>query len=320
MTGFEPEGVYPAVPTAINEDGSINFEAQQNHIDYLEEGGVHGIVPAGCTGHAATLGDQSDKEFYSEHVRYVSEVTDMTDLEVIAGDGMNSTQQTIDLATAIEDEADIDAHLMITPYQNCPPQDRIVDHYRQVTDEVEEDIIAYNVPGRTGRNIEPRTLEYIADIPGVVGIKEASNNPDQIRDMGDRVFSHEEFYLGSGDDGRNDLVFGEGGSFAISVSANVHPEGVVEIWEEAYQNGNIQAAEQLNRELQPLHEAMFQHGEKNPMSVQYGVNELGFDFGTPRDPLAREPLEGYEETHGEVFTNQTEIEHVLDHFNLAEAN
>jgi len=320
MTGFEPEGVYPALPTAINEDGSINYEAQRNHIEYLEDGGVHGIVPAGCTGHAATLGYQSDEELYSEHVRYVAEVANMTDLPVIAGDGMNSTQQTIDLATAIEEEANIDAHLMISPYQNCPPQDQILDHYKQIADAVEEDIIAYNVPGRTGRNIEPRTLEYIADISGVIGIKEASNNPDQIRDMGERVFGHEEFYLGSGDDGRNDLVFEEDGSFAISVSANVHPEAMVGVWEEGYQNGDSQTAKRLNRELQPLHESMFQHGEKNPISVQYAVNELGFDFGTPRDPIGREPLEGYEETHGEVFTNQTEIEHVLDHFNLAEVD
>ena len=316
--GFEPEGIFPALPTAINEDGSINYEAQQNHIEYLEEGGVHGIVPAGCTGHAATLGDQSDEELYSEHVRYVTEVADMTDLPVIAGDGMNSTQQTIDLATAVEEEADIDAHLMISPYQNCPPQDLLVNHYREVAEAVEKDVIAYNVPGRTGKNIEPRTLEYIADIRGVIGMKEASNDPDQINDMGERVFGHEEFYLGSGDDARNDQVFDEGGSFAISVSANVHPEAVVEVWEEGYQNENIETAEQLNRELQPLNEAMFQHGEKNPISVQYAINQLGYDFGTPRDPIGREPLEGYEETHGEVFTNQTEIENVLDHFGLVE--
>lgn len=316
MTQFEPRGVYSAIPTAIDEDGSINFEAQQNHIEYVEQGGVQGIVPAGCTGHAATLGDQSDDEFFNEHARFVSEVADMTDLEVIAGDGMNSTQQTIDLATAVEDEADIDAHLVITPYQNCPPQDRIVDHYRQIAEAVDEDIVAYNVPGRTGRNVEPRTLEYIADIPGVVGLKEASNDPEQITDMGERVFGHEEFYLGSGDDARNDQVFDEGGSFAISVSANVHPEGVVEVWEEGYENNNTERARELNRELEPLHSAMFQYGEKNPMSVQHALNELGYDFGTPRDPLGRDPLEGYDETHGEIFTNQSEIEHVLDHYGL----
>lgn len=318
MSGFEPRGIYPAIPTAINDDGSLNLEAQQNHVDYLEEGGVHGIVPAGCTGHAATLGDLSNQELYNEHVRYVSEVADMTDLPVIAGDGMNSTQQTIDLAQAVEDQADIDAHLMISPYQNCPPQDLIVEHYSQVAEELDEDIIAYNVPGRTGRNIEPRTVERLAEIPGVIGIKEASNDPEQIREMGARLSGYDKFHLGSGDDGRNDLVFGEGGDFAISVSANVHPEGVLSVWEEGYENSNPEAAEQINQELQPLHNAMFQYGEKNPISVQYAVNQLGFDFGTPRDPLGREPLEGYEETHGEVFTNQTEIEHVLDHFGLLE--
>jgi 4-hydroxy-tetrahydrodipicolinate synthase len=118
---FTPEGVFPALPTPINEDGSINFEAAENHLEFLEENGVHGVVPAGCTGHAATLGDQgSDNLEYDEHVEFVSRIAEVTDLPVIAGDGMNSTQQTLELASSIENEADIDAYLMLSLYQNCP--------------------------------------------------------------------------------------------------------------------------------------------------------------------------------------------------------
>ena len=309
---FDPAGIYPALPTAISEDGSINYGAQQNHVDYLEDAGVHGIVPAGCTGHAATLGDMEGENLYDEHVEFVSKVAEMTDLDVVAGDGMNSTQQTINLAKRIEEEADIDAHLMISPYQNCPPQDLIVGHYEEIADKVEEPIIAYNVPGRTGRNIEPETVEQLAGIDGVIGLKEASNDPDQIREIGRRLDEEgfDDFYLGSGDDPRNPLVYESGGTFSISVSGNVAPEESVEAWRQGVVNQNYDAARQLNEELQPLHDAMFQEGEKNPISVQYALNQLGFEFGTPRMPLDREPRQD------EEYQNQEEIEEVMEELDL----
>lgn len=322
MTEFEPRGVYPALPTPIAEDGSINYEASENHIEYLAENGVDGVVPAGCTGHAATLGDQGE-DLYGEHVEYVSRVAEMArehGLDVIAGDGLNSTQQTIDLATEVEEAADIDAHLMISPYQNCPPQDLIVSHYEDIAEEVDAPIVAYNVPGRTGRNIEADTVMDLAETPGVTAIKEASNDPQQIAEIGERLDEegHEDFYLLSGDDPRNDLVYRVGGSGTISVSGNVAPAETVEVWEEGVENENYDVAEELNQELMPLHDAMFQEGEKNPISVQYALNELGFEFGTPRAPLDREPLEG-EEVHGTEYHNQSEIDEVLEDLGLVEA-
>ncbi len=306
---FTPEGVFPALPTPIREDGEINYEAAQNHIEYLEENGVHGIVPAGCTGHAATLGDQGGENLeYDEHVEFVSRLAEMTNLPVIAGDGMNSTQQTLELASRIEEEANIDAHLMISPYQNCPPQDLIIEHYRKLADELEKPIIAYNVPGRTGRNIDAKTTLELARIDGVIGIKEASLDYEQIHEIGMRLEEEdiEDFFLGSGDDAANHYVFQQGGSFAISVSSNVHPEASVEVWRQGYENDDYQRAFELNRELRPLHDAMFQEGEKNPISVQYAVNLLGFDYGTPRAPLNRRPRED------EEYENRTEIRNVLE--------
>jgi 4-hydroxy-tetrahydrodipicolinate synthase len=309
MNDFVPEGIFPALPTPISDDGSINYEAAENHIDFLEENGVHGIVPAGCTGHAATLGDQGSENLeYDEHVEFVSRLAEMTDLPVIAGDGMNSTQQTLELASRIEEEADIDAHLMISPYQNCPPQDLIVEHYRTLAENLEKPIIAYNVPGRTGRNIEADTTVELARIDGVIGIKEASLDYQQIHEIGRRLAEErlDDFYLGSGDDAANHFVFEQGGSFGISVSANVHPEAVVDVWRLGYEEGDAQAAFERNRELEDLHDAMFQAGEKNPISVQYAVNLLGFDFGTPRAPLNRKPRQD------EEFQNRDELENVLD--------
>jgi 4-hydroxy-tetrahydrodipicolinate synthase len=310
---FTPEGVFPALPTPIAEDGSINYDAAREHIEYLEENSVHGVVPAGCTGHAATLGDQGGENLeYDEHVEFVSRIAEMTDLPVIAGDGMNSTQQTLELARRIEEEADIDAHLMISPYQNCPPQDLIIEHYRTLADELEKPIIAYNVPGRTGRNIDAETTLELARINGIIGIKEASLDYEQIHEIGMRLEEEniKEFLLGSGDDAANHFVFQQGGSFAISVSANVHPEASVEVWREGYDEEDYQRAFELNRELSPLHDAMFQEGEKNPISVQYAVNLLGFDFGTPRAPLNRRPRED------EEYGNRSEIRNVLENQGL----
>ncbi len=310
---FTPEGVFPALPTPIDEDGEINYAAAREHIEYLEDNGVHGIVPAGCTGHAATLGDRrGDNLEYDEHVEFVSRLADMTDLPVIAGDGMNSTQQTLEMASRIEEEADIDAHLMISPYQNCPPQDLIIEHYRKLVEELQKPIIAYNVPGRTGRNIEAETTVELAKLDGIVGIKEASLNHEQIHNLGMRLQQEdpENFRLGSGDDAANHFVFQHGGSFAISVSANVYPDGVVEVWKLGYQQDDAQAAFERNHELSDLHSSMFQPGEKNPISVQYAVNLLGFDFGTPRMPLDRRPREDKE------YQNRSEIRNVLENHNL----
>ncbi len=328
MTDFEPVGVFPALPTPMNEDDSINYDATVEHLGYLEEGDVDGYVPSGCTGHAATLGDQGEG-MYDEHVEYVRKVAEAADLPVIAGDGINSTHQTIDLATRIEDETDADAHLMISPYQNGPPQDRIVEHYRQIAENTELPIIAYNVPGRTGRNILPETVLEIAGIPGVIGIKEASNDPDQIRRLGSLLQEegYEDFHLGSGDDPRNPLIYDEGGSFTISVTGNILPEETKRVWEHGYEGDTEEdqvRAETLNNLLMPAHNAMFQTGEKNPISVQYALDQMeavGADFGTPRAPLDRAPLEGEDVVTAdgrETVHNQTEIETVLDHFGLLE--
>jgi 4-hydroxy-tetrahydrodipicolinate synthase len=309
---FEPVGVFPALPTPMDQNNEINYDALEQHLEYLSDNGIDGVVPAGCTGHAATLP-------HDEHVEYVSNVSDLVDdfgMDVIAGSGTNSTLETIDLAGRIEEEADIDAHLMISPYQVKPANRGNLQHYERVADEVEEPIIAYNVPSRTGKNLGPETQERISEISGVIGVKEASNMEDQIRELGERFSDRDDFHLLSGDDPKNDLVYDVGGSGAISVSANVEPEASINVWEEGVLNGNNNYASQLNEELQPIHEAMFPDGEVNPVSVHYALNQMGFDYGTPRPPNDYQPLEGEKDIHGPIRYNQTMIEQALEEFNL----
>ena len=312
---FEPEGVFPALPTPMDDEDQINYNASREHLKYLADNGVQGVVPAGCTGHAATLPQK-------EHVEYVSRVADMArelGLDVIAGSGTNSTYETIDLAQSIEEEADIDAHLQISPYQNKPAQRGNIQHYQHTSEALDEPIIAYNVPSRTGRNLIPETQERISEIPGVIGMKEASNMPSQIRELGNRFSERDDFYLLSGDDPNNNLVYEVGGSGAISVTGNIAPEESLKVWEGGFQNQNYDQAEQLNQELAPLHNAMFQNGEVNPLGVHYALNQMGLNFGTPRPPNDYTPLEGEEDLEtGEIRHNQTEIERALDEFGLLE--
>lgn len=311
MNNFEPEGIFPAIPTAISEDGSINYEAQKEHIDYLEENNVQGLVPAGCTGHAAALGDQGE-DMYGEHVEFISEVADYTDLPVLAGTGMNTPQQAIELGQRVENQANIDAHMMISGYVNCPPPDQIVEHYREVAENVEEDIIAYNVPGRTGTNIDVDAATQLAEIDGLIGLKEASEDPGQVYNIARELESqgHSDFALFSGLDALNHFFYDVGGHGAISVSANLAPQKSVNVWEEGFVNKNTQESYEMNQDLQGLHSAMFQEGEKNPISVQYGMNLMGFDFGNPRPPLDRPPRQD------EEFQNRAEIEEVMSDLDI----
>ncbi len=305
------EGIYPAIPTPINEDNSINYEALENHLDYLEQSGVHGIVPAGCTGHAAALGDGSE-DLYNEHVEYISQTAEYTDLPVLAGTGMNTPRQTIELAQQVEENADIDAHMMIAGYVNCPAASDLVNHYRSVVEEVEKPIIAYNVPGRTGTDIGVKGAVELAETEGIVGLKEASEDPGQVYEIARELerTDNEDFDLISGVDSLNHFFYDAGGSGAISVSANIAPEESVEVWESGYIEDNRQECYELNRELEPLHDAMFQKDDKNPIGVQYAMNLLGFDYGTPRPPLNRAPKQD------EQHQNRERIEEVLEQLEL----
>ena len=305
------EGIYPAIPTPINNDNSINYESLENHLDYLEKNGVHGVVPAGCTGHAASLGDHGEG-LYEEHVDFISRTVEYTGLPVLAGTGMNTPRQAIELAQKVEENADIDAHMMISGYVNCPPQDQLVEHYRTVASEVEKPIIAYTVPGRTGTDIGVEGAVELAEIEGITGLKEASEDPGQVYEINRELerTGNEDFDIMSGVDALNHFFYDAGGTGAISVSANLAPEESVEVWEAGYLEEDRQESYERNRELQDLHNAMFQEGEKNPIGVQYAMNLIGFDYGTPRPPLDRAPRQDSQ------YNNQDEIEQALEDLDL----
>ena len=286
MTDAEPfAGVYPAMTTPFHEDGSIDHESLREEARRLVDGGVAGLVPAGSTGEAATL-------THDEHVEVVETVIDAVDddLQIVAGAGSNSTREAVSLSERAE-AAGADAVLHISPYYNKPEPAGMYDHFRQIADAVDIDVIVYNVPSRTGRNIDVETAEALAEIENVTGYKAASGDMGRISEVIERT-REEEFAVLSGDDGMTWPVVATGGTGVISVSANVFPEPHVEMVDAALE-GDVDRARDLHHDLAPLFRAMFV--ETNPIPVKEAVHLVYGDSPHLRPPLSRIGEENREE-------------------------
>lgn len=292
MSAFELEGIFPANPTprydgdALNH-GAINYDALEEHVRYLEDAGVHGITAAGCTGMASSMS-------HDEHVEYVRRIADMTDLPVIAGTGTNDTPESYRIASAVEEEADIAAHLMISPYKVKPEPDGVEHHYEELADALERPIILYDVPSRTGRQLDVDSVVRLAAHPNIIGLKDATGDEDYVQCI-DRDLERNDidgFSIVSGDDPNSHYIYElENGTGTISVTANIYPEAVMEVWEAGVVNEDYVVAERMNNELQELHKSMFL--ETNPGPVHAALDMMGFDYGVVPSPLS--PLR--EENH-----------------------
>jgi 4-hydroxy-tetrahydrodipicolinate synthase len=277
MTLSEFRGVYPAMTTPFHEDGSIDFETLRADARRLVDGGVDGLVPVGSTGESATLS-------HDEHIEVVEAVVDAVgdDVPVIAGSGSNNTAEALSLSRRSA-EAGADALLLISPYYNKPEPAGMYDHYRTIADEVDLPQIVYNVPGRTGRNIEVDTTVELASHPNVLGYKAASGDLNQVSEVVERT-RDEEFYVLAGDDGLILPTLSVGGTGTISVVANVEPERTVDLVHSAL-DGDYDAARERHHELGPLMRALF--WETNPVPVNEAMAIRGYGPGHVRLPLTR---------------------------------
>lgn len=274
-------GCFPALVTPMKEDGNrlnheINFESFQKLIDYVIKGGVTGIVPSGCTGHAASL-------TVEEQVRLVGFAREHTaeKIPVIAGDGSNCTREAIALAKKIENVG-VKTHLQISPYQNKPTQEGLFQHYAAIAQAISGEIIIYNVPGRTGRNIEPETVKRLAkEFSNIIGVKEASGNIEQIKKIIELTKDFE-FDVISGDDALTLEIIKAGGTGCISVAANITPKKTSNYIELALQ-GEFEKASTIDSNLKPLFEILFI--ETNPGPCHYALRKMGISAGVPRLPL-----------------------------------
>jgi 4-hydroxy-tetrahydrodipicolinate synthase len=276
MTDIDLTGVFPAMTTPFHPDGSIDHETLREDARRLETAGVDGLVPVGSTGESATLS-------HDEHVDVVDTVVDaVDDVPVVAGSGSNNTREALELSRRSA-EAGADALLLISPYYNKPEPAGMLDHYRTIADAVDVPQIVYNVPSRTGRDIDVDTTVSLAAHENIRGYKAASGDLNQVSEIIERT-RDEDFAVLSGDDGLTLPVLAVGGTGTISVVANVEPERTVDLVHSALDDDFAHARE-VHHRLGPLMRQLFV--ETNPIPVKEAMEIRGYGPARMRPPLSR---------------------------------
>ena len=282
------EGTYVAMATPFTKDKEIDEEGFRQNINYLIDQGVSGLVGAGTTGESATLN-------HDEHQQIIDILVNEVDgrVETIAGTGSNATSEAVSLTQHAYD-AGVDAALIITPYYNKPQQHALIEHYRVIADAVDIPIIAYNVPSRTGLNMDVETIVELAKIDGIDAVKEASGSVDKVSDIY-RALTHEgledDFNILSGEDSLTLPIMAVGGTGVISASANVDARRMV-LMVDSILNDDYTRAMELHYEMVELIRALFI--ETNPVPVKTAMNLMGLPSGPLRLPLVEMKEENLE--------------------------
>lgn len=256
-------------------NGKIDEEGLRELVEFQIENGTDGIVPCGTTGEASTLD-------YEEHDRVIEIVVQQTKkrVPVIAGTGSNSTAEAIEI-TEHAKRAGADGALLVTPYYNKPTQEGLYRHYKTIAEEVALPQVLYNVPGRTGVNMLPSTVARLAEIPNIVGIKEATGSLQQASEIlslcGDKID------VLSGDDFVTFPLMACGGVGVISVTANIMPKEIASMID-AFTSGDLEKARQCHLRLLKINNAMFI--ETNPAPVKTALALMGKCDDEMRLPLA----------------------------------
>jgi len=270
------EGVLPAIITPFkrNPSMSLDISGLERNIGFLMSRGIHGIVPCGSTGESATL-------TFEEHEKVIQVTVDKINgkIPVLAGTGSNNTVEAVRLTKAAKDIG-ADGVLVISPYVNKPNRSGLIKHFEKLAD-LDIPVVIYNIPGRTGQNLEPDLIAELAQHPNIVGVKEASGNIGQISRIIEET-QDEDFSILSGDDNITLPILALGGSGVISVAANVDPVRMVAMYE-AMKEGDYQKALVLHYAMSPLFRSMFI--ETNPIPVKKASELAGLAGGPVRLPL-----------------------------------
>ena len=268
------QGSMVALVTPMLENNELDWSSLHKLVDWHLEQGTDAIVAVGTTGESATLS-------VDEHLSVIKKVVDQVNgrIPVIAGTGANSTSEAVELTQAAKD-AGVDACLIVTPYYNKPTQEGLFQHHSHIAKSVAVPQLLYNVPGRTGLDMLPETVQRLSEVEHIVGIKEATGDIERARWLVENT--NDEFLILSGDDDTAvDLILA-GGKGNISVTANVAPAQIAEMCALALA-GKADEARALNQQLQVVHNAMFV--ESNPIPVKWAVAEMGLMQGGIRLPL-----------------------------------
>ena len=278
MGGWNVKGCLIPLVTPFDEKGRVDEPALRNLVNYLiEEQAADALVPCGTTGESPTLS-------HSEHMTVIEVVYEETAgrVPVIAGTGSNSTEEAVEMTVAAE-KLGVDASLQVCPYYNRPSQQGIYEHFKTIAASTSLPLILYNIPFRTGRNIEVETIVRLAEIDSIVGVKEASGDILQVSAIieGTRN-SGREFYVYSGEDPVTFLVLCLGGQGCIAAVGHVVGADFSRmcrlVWE-----GKLEEARELNFRLLPMIRALF--CEPNPTAIKQALNWMGVPVGGLRLPL-----------------------------------
>ncbi|TLD84457.1 4-hydroxy-tetrahydrodipicolinate synthase [Helicobacter sp. MIT 11-5569] len=252
------EGAMTALVTPFK-NGVLDLENYESLIKRQIKHDIDAIIPVGTTGESATLSHKEHKEC----IEVAVSVCKNSNVKVLAGAGSNSTQEAIELAKFAQD-CGADAILCVTPYYNKPTQEGLFQHYKAVANAVEIPLMLYNVPGRTGVNLETKTiLRLFNEIPNIYGVKEASGSIEKVIDLN---MSAKDLSIASGEDAINYPILSCGGRGVISVTSNLLPNKIAELTHALLQSHNYERARELNNELYAINKALFV--ESNPIPIK----------------------------------------------------
>lgn len=272
-TVFTGAGV--AIVTPMFEDGSVNYDVLGQLIEYQIENGTDAIISCGTTGESATLDNQEHCDVLSYTIKKVN-----GRVPVVAGTGSNDTRYAVELSRHAQ-EAGADALLMVTPYYNKTSQTGLINHYHYVADRVDVPIILYNVPSRTGCNIQPTTYVELAKHPNIVATKEASGDISSIAKT--ISLCGDDLAVYSGNDDQVIPILSLGGKGVISVFSNIYPQKMHQICAEFF-NGNTKKSRDMMLHYLDLMNGLF--CDVNPIPVKEAMNMMGYQCGPCRMPLA----------------------------------
>jgi 4-hydroxy-tetrahydrodipicolinate synthase len=270
--GSEFAGLSVAIVTPFN-GGKIDFDTLQKQVQFQIDAGTTCVVPAGTTGESPTL-------THEEHEQVITAVVEAAagKVKVMAGTGSNSTAEAIRL-TKWAAQAGADASLLVAPYYNKPTQEGFYQHYKTVAEAVEFPLCVYNIPGRTGKNIEPSTIQRLAEISNITMVKEATGSLDQAS----QILGSTNLTVLSGDDSLTLPLMSIGGEGVISVVGNVVPREMIALVS-AYNSGDIAGATAAHHKLFPLCRDMLGLST-NPIPIKIAMKLLGRDTGELRLPM-----------------------------------